>query len=256
MPLSLYSTFRWLVTCFFAMLALSSCRTQNLFQPAATAKKAALDSSFFDISENWQYTIRKNDKISISIWNNDEISVGSIYGIYNSSEGYGKWVMVDGNGNIAIPQMGDIKVEGLTLLEMKELLLKELAKTIVKPVLDVKVLNREVTILGDVKNPGKLHLEKENNTLVEVLAQAGDFEMYGNKSKIQVIRTTNRQVHSITLDLSKMKNYSLHNIQVLPGDIVYVPARKSKEWDKRAGSTIIPAASAVTTLILILKTFL
>jgi polysaccharide export outer membrane protein len=235
------------------ILLFSSCKTQNYFQGTKQAEK--IDSSFYAVSSDWQYTIRKNDKISISIWNNDEISIGSIYGIYNSSEGYGKWVMVDGRGNIPIPEMGDLHVEGLTLLSMKDTLVSILAKTIVRPVVDIKVLNREVTILGDVKNAGKIHLEKENNTLIDILGQAGDIEMYGNKSKVQVIRTVNNEVHSISIDLTKTNGFASNNIQIMPGDIVYVPARKSKEWDKRAGSTIIPAASAVTTLILILKTF-
>ena len=150
----------------FAILSLASCRTQNLFQQKV-AKAAVADSSFFAVTEDWQYTIRKNDKLSISIWNNDEISVGSIYGIYNSSEGYGKWVMVDAKGTIAIPDMGDIKVEGLTIIAMKEMLVQQLSKTIVRPVVDIKVLNREVTILGDVKNPGKMQLEKENYSLLK-----------------------------------------------------------------------------------------
>jgi len=231
----------------------SSCKTQNYFQGTKQAER--IDSSFYNVSSDWQYSIRKNDKISISIWNNDEISIGSIYGIYNSSEGYGKWVMVDGRGNIPIPEMGDFHVEGLTVLAMKDTLVNMLSKTIVRPVVDIKILNREVTILGDVKNAGKIHLEKENNTLVDVLGQAGDIEMYGNKAKVQVIRTVNKEVHSISIDLTKMNAFGADNIQIMPGDIVYVPSRKSKEWDKRAGSTIIPAASAVTTLILILKTF-
>lgn len=236
-----------------AVALLSSCKTQNYFQGSKQPEK--VDSSFYEVSPAWQYTIRKNDKISISIWNNDEISIGSIYGIYNSSEGYGKWVMVDGNGNIPIPEIGDLHVEGMTMLAMKDSLIRILAKTIVKPVVDIKVLNREVTILGDVKNAGKLHLEKENNTLIDILGQAGDIEMYGNKAKVQVIRTVNNEVHSISIDLTKMNGLAANNIQIMPGDIVYVPSRKSKEWDKRAGSTIIPAASAITTLILILKTF-
>lgn len=235
------------------IMLFSSCKTQNYFQGTKQAER--IDSSFYNVSSDWQYSIRKNDKISISIWNNDEISIGSIYGIYNSSEGYGKWVMVDGRGNIPIPEMGDLHVEGLTVLAMKDTLVNMLSKTIVRPVVDIKILNREVTILGDVKNAGKIHLEKENNTLVDVLGQAGDIEMYGNKAKVQVIRTVNKEVHSISIDLTKMNAFGADNIQIMPGDIVYVPSRKSKEWDKRAGSTIIPAASAVTTLILILKTF-
>lgn len=235
------------------VLLLHSCKTQNYSQ--GTKQREKVDSSFYAVSPDWQYSIRKNDKISISIWNNDEISIGSIYGIYNSSEGYGKWVMVDGRGNIPIPEMGDLHVEGLTVLAMKDTLVRILSKTIVHPVVDIKVLNREVTILGDVKNAGKIHLERENNTLVDILGQAGDIEMYGNKAKVQVVRTVNNEVHSISIDLTKMNAFGADNIQIMPGDIVYVPSRKSKEWDKRGGSTIIPVASAITTLILILKTF-
>jgi polysaccharide biosynthesis/export protein len=242
--------------CFFLLLflALSSCKTQNLFEqfPAPTDK---IDSSFFKVTNSSQYIIRRSDKISISVWNNDDIGVGSTYGIYNSSEGYGKWLMVDANGEIAIPNLGDVKVEGLTMVAFKSLLRDELSKTIKNPVIDVKILNRDITMMGEVKNPGKLSLERENNTLVDVLGLAGDIEFYGNKSKIQVIRMINNESHVITLDLTKMNNYNACNIQILPGDIVYVPARKNKEWDKRAGATIIPAASAITVLLLILTTF-
>jgi polysaccharide export outer membrane protein len=163
--------------------------------------------------------------------------------------------MVDANGSIPVPQVGDLKVEGLTVLEAKTLLSKVLSKTIVNPVIDVKILNKEITILGEVKNPGKISLEKDKYTLVEILGLAGDFELYGNKAKVQVIRMINNEAHYITVDLSKMNGYTANNIRVLPGDVLYVPARKSKEWDKRAGSTVIPVASAVTTLILILKTY-
>jgi polysaccharide export outer membrane protein len=236
------------------MLLFTSCKTHNMFVPVSNMP-AKIDSSFYQITDSYQYRIRKNDKLNISIWNNDDISVGSIFGIYNSGEGYGKWLMVDANGSIPVPQVGDLKVEGLTVLEAKTLLSKVLSKTIVNPVIDVKILNKEITILGEVKNPGKISLEKDKYTLVEILGLAGDFELYGNKAKVQVIRMINNEAHYITVDLSKMNGYTANNIRVLPGDVLYVPARKSKEWDKRAGSTVIPVASAVTTLILILKTY-
>ena len=40
--------------------------------------KAKTDSSFYQVTDSIQYHIRKNDKLNISIWNNDDISVGSI----------------------------------------------------------------------------------------------------------------------------------------------------------------------------------
>ncbi len=240
------------------LLAMVSCKTQGILMQSKTEQRIQSekpDSSFLHDTA-YEYKIRNDDKLSISIWNNDDISVGSVFGIYNSSEGYGKWLMVDKKGEIAMPQVGIIKVSGLTMIQLKETLTKKMAKTILNPIIDVKVLNKEVVVMGEVKNPGKRLLEKENYSLLEILGMSGDFDTYANKSRIQVVRMVNGQPRSITLDLSKMKNYALSNIDIHPGDIVYVPSKKGKDWDKRAGSTIIPAGSAITTAMLILKLFL
>ena len=233
---------------------LLSCRTQNLFEPPP-AKTSVIDSLFRENPDSYEYRIRTDDKINIGIWNNDDISVGSVYGIYNSGEGYGKWLLVDAHGEVAVPKIGNLKVRGLTLPEMRKLLIDTLSHTIRTPVVDIKILNKDVTVLGEVKTPGKIHLEKEKNTLVEILGLAGDFDLYGNKAKVQVLRTFNDTVRTITLDLTRVDKLAANDILVHPGDIVFVPSRKRKQWDKTASSTIVPAASATTAILLILKTF-
>lgn len=235
-----------------SLLWLTGCTPQALFQ---SARVSPIDSTFFS-KENAQYTIRRDDKISISIWNHDDLSVGSLYSIYSANEVYGKWVMVDPNGEVPIPKIGKVKLAGLTLLEARQRLLTEFKKWIVVPIIDVKVLNREVTLLGELKNPGKLLLEKESNTLVELLGRAGDFDLYANQQAIKVIRTIDNQPHTISIDLTRMDQFSAKNIQILPGDVIYVPARKGKMWDKRAGPSVLPVASAITTLLVLFKFFI
>ena len=100
-----------------------------------------------------------------------------------------------------------------------------------------------------------MHLEKENYTLTDIIGMVGDFDLYSDKSKIQVIRTINDTPRSVQVDLTKMVSFQRNNLQILPGDIIYVTPRKAQQWDKRAGSVIIPAASAITAILLILKTF-
>ncbi len=248
-------TLRYVVLIFYILIQLCSCKTQALFEQPKEKIYPSSDSIFLQVTSGNQYIIRKDDKLNISVWNNDDISVGSIYGIYNSDAGYGKWLLVDANGEISIPKLGSIKVLGLTLIQLKALLTQKLSETIKLPVIDVKVLNKEVTVLGEVKTPGKIRLEKENYTLTDIIGMVGDFDLYGNKGKVQVIRVINDTPRSIAVDLTTMKGYQKNNIQILPGDVVYVTPRKSKEWDKRAGSIIIPAASAITAILLILKTF-
>ncbi|MBL0135238.1 MAG: polysaccharide biosynthesis/export family protein [Chitinophagaceae bacterium] len=250
-------------------LALSSCKIQNLFDYSSNKKHVTNkdtifkknifpdkgDRLIFNTNPNYQYTIRKDDKINLSILNHDDLSVGSIYSIYNSNEGYGKWLLVDNNGEVTLPEIGNIKLEGETILEAKESLKKELSKKIVNPIIDIKVLNKSVIILGEVKTPGKILLEREINTLIEIIAQAGDFDQYGNKAKVKIIRKVNDKDYSVEVDLTNMETYAQNNIQIHPGDIIYIPAKKRKAWDKGASSIIIPTASAITAAALIFKTF-
>lgn len=233
---------------------LSGCAPRNLFQAPATPTATPVDSTFFG-QQNTQYRIRKDDKVSISIWNHDDLSVGSLYSIYSANEVYGKWVLVDPNGDVAVPKIGRVRLAGLTLLEARERLLGEFKKWLVDPIIDVRVLNREVTVLGELKSPGKFLIEKEANSLVELVGRAGDFDMYADRQAVKVIRTINEQPHTITIDLTHIDQFDRRNIAILPGDIIYVPARKGKFWDKRAGPSVLPIASAITTLAVLFKTF-
>lgn len=244
-----------LVATIYLLIVFSSCKTQNILLQTKSVQASSfqkLDTTF-NTNLNYEYHIRKDDKLNVSIWNNDDISVGSVYGIYNSNEGYGKWLLVDNEGEVSLPQIGAIKVEGLTIVELKHMLYDSLSKTILNPVIDIKVLNKDVTVLGEVKIPGKHLLEKDNTTLLDVLGLAGDFDTYANKEKIQVIRSENTQTKVKIVDLVNAHDFTSANIVIHPGDVVYVPSKKGKDWDKRAGSTLIPLGSAITTLILILK---
>ncbi|RYF73791.1 MAG: polysaccharide export protein [Cytophagaceae bacterium] len=235
-----------------AAVWLSGCASQNLFQQPTATK---IDSVFLGQSAS-QYIIRNDDKISISIWNHDDLSVGSLYSIYSANEVYGKWVMVDPNGDVPIPKIGKVKLAGLTQLQARDRLLTEFKKWIVDPIIDVKVLNKEVTVLGELKNPGKFLLEKEANSLIELLGRAGDFDLYADRQAVQVVRTIDNQPHTMSIDLTRMDQFATKNIQILPGDVVYVPAKKSKLWDKRAGPSVLPVASAITTLLVLFKFFI
>lgn len=201
---------------------------------------------------SYQYTLSKDDKVSISVWDHDDLSVGSLYGIYNSNEVYGKWLMVDAKGEIAVPKIGNIYVQGLSVLQVEEKLKTEYKKWIVNPIVELKVLNKEVTIVGELKTPGKYLLEKENNTLIELIGKAGDFDFYADKKKVQLIRKERGQTKNIVIDLTTSKGFALAQMNVQPGDVIYVPSRKGKHWDKRAASTIVPIATVISTVVLVL----
>ncbi len=238
------------------IICLFSCKTHNLLmEPRAEREEAVLtlDSSFY-YAPDYQYHIRKDDKISISVWGQDELSVGSSYGIYNSNEVYGKWLMVDFNGNIEIPKLGTTEVDGLTTIELKEQLKASFAKWVINPVVDIKILNKEITVLGEVRNPQVIPVDKDHYPLLQLIAVSGGFEFYANIRYIKVLRQQGTDVVVANIDLSESGNYLEKNIQILPGDIIIVPSKKNKEFDKRV-STIIPFTTAATTAAILLGTF-
>lgn len=247
-----YNTWRTILMLCLVAFVFPSCKTQNMItmQKQEETNMNASNKAFV-YNARYEYTLQKNDKVNISVWDNDDMSVGSIYGIYNSNEIYGKWLMLDAAGNVMVPKLGEINLLGLTVVQAKEKLQTGFKKWLVNPIIEVQVLNKEVSVLGELKLPGKFILDKDNNTLVDMIARAGDFDFYANKKKIQIVRMVNDKPVVVVVDLTKMDNYQTANVQIHPGDMVYVPSRNGKHWDRRAGSTIIPIASAISTIILI-----
>lgn len=240
----------------FITALLTGCKTQNLFEQKKKeiVYQHEVPDSVFLYNGNYEYVIRRDDKISFSFWNHDDLSVGSIYGIYNSNEVYGKWLLVDAKGNITLPVIGNFHIEGLTIVEAEDTLVKLFKPTVVNPVIEVRVLNKEITVLGELRTPGKYTVDRENNNLMEIIAMAGGYEFYANLKLVKVIRQKGSSVRMVNIDLTNNSNYFLSNIQLHPGDLVIIPSKKCKEFDKRI-STIIPLASSTTAAAILLGAF-
>jgi polysaccharide export outer membrane protein len=232
------------------VLLFTSCRTYNLIEN----KTGPMDKAVFSYDANYQYKIRKDDKISISVWGEDNLSVGSVYGIYNSNEVYGKWLLVDINGNIEVPRIGTKNVVGKTIPELKEEIKNEMTKWLVTPIVDVKVLNKEITILGEVRNPNTIQVDKDKNNLFEMISKTGGFDFYANLKAIKILRQEGENVKVTNIDLTKSDDILNTNILLHPGDIVIVPSKKNKEFDKRI-STIIPFTTTVSAAAIIMGLF-
>ena len=246
--LSLRRTLSLSLLCVLGLL--SSC-TQNIF----LSKKPLPAPTTLDVGPGYQYQLRKDDKLTLSVWDHEELSVGSIYGHYSVNEADGKWAMVDANGNLDVPKVGSFHVEGLTVPQAEELLEKFLGKWIVNPQLSLKVLNMEITMLGEVNTPGRHRLEKERNTLIEVLGKAGDFGVYADKRHVKVMRPAMTGTQTTEIDLTHLSDFERNNIIILPGDVVYVPSKSGKQFDRKSPS-VLAGASIVSTLLILTRIFL
>jgi polysaccharide export outer membrane protein len=229
------------------VLFFCACKTQNLL----VDKPQTNDNESFGYDTDYQYRIRTDDKIAISVWGEDNLSVGSVYGIYNSNEVYGKWLMVDTNGTIEMPKIGTINVLGKTIPELKEILKTDLKKWLVNPIVDVKVLNKEIIVLGEVRNPNTVAIDKDHVSLLEMISKTGGFEFYANLKSVKILRQEGKNVKVTNLDLTLGDDIVNRNIQLHPGDIVIVPSKKNKDFDKRI-ATIIPLTTTISAAAIIM----
>ena len=106
------------LTCLF----FTSCKTKNLFH---TSNNIDVNTIIYSDSIFIPEKIKADDKISVSIWNHDDMSVGSVFSIYNSNESFGKWVLVNHEGYVSLPKIGSIKLAGLSCDEAKVILIEK-----------------------------------------------------------------------------------------------------------------------------------
>lgn len=219
----------------------TSCKSINIFQKDSSNNK---DSSSFELlDQNYAHVLVPDDKLSLSIWNHDDLSIGSVYSIYNTNESFGKWILIESDSTASIPYAGPLKIAGLTINEAETKVAKKLAAYVKNPIVELRVLNREVTILGEVNAPGNYLLEKELNTLVEYIGKAQGLNFYADSKNIQVIRND----ISYTVDLTSLSDFNKKNIYLQARDIIYIPAKKGKKLDMKA-PILIPFASVLTSI--------
>ncbi len=234
------------------LVVLSSCGRYVLFQrsDSAAAQKSYSGSGGEDSSQTlYERPISVDDKITVSIWEHEDISIGSVHSIYSLLEENGKWLAVDQQGEINLPQVGPVKLAGLTVREGTLYLEKIYSKFIQHPVINLRVINKQVTILGEVRKPGSYAFSSDNIKLVDLLGKAEGFTDFAKTTRIKIIRGT-EQPKEILVDYTNVYSLASADAMIRTGDVVYVPPTAGKSTD-RFTSKLIPIASLITAIVLI-----
>lgn len=158
---------------------------------------------------------------------------------------------VDKNGNIQIYRLGDFKVEGLTLEQIKQKLIKILVPDIfTKLSVTAKFRNHRVVIMGEIGTPGVIPIEAENLTLLEAIAQRGDLRESARRDNVLVIRNTERGKIFYRVNLLDGSIFNSNFYYLQPDDIVYVEPepKKNKANVEKIINYVISGASFILLL--------
>jgi polysaccharide export outer membrane protein len=241
----------WL--CFFSVPLL-------FFASCSNSKKAVYfgsvqDTSFLSTELNIEPVIQKSDLLSITvsslspeattIFNNPNSatpiasSTPGNTGTTLQPAGY----LVNQDGNIQFPLLGDIKAAGLSKKQLTDQIrqgLKE-KKLLIDPIVTIRFLNFRVTVLGEVAKPTVINIASEKISLMEAIGLAGDLTIYGKRENILLIREEEGKKLVRHINLNSQSVFTSPYYYLKSNDVVYVEPNKAKVASRSGVSTWLPA---------------
>jgi polysaccharide export outer membrane protein len=136
--------------------------------------------------------------------------------------------LVDKNGNIDIPIIGIVHVEGLTTIDARDTVKSFINKFYSNATVEVKFINYKITILGEVNHPASYVMPNEKVTVFDAIGLAGDMTIYGKKENILLIRDSANQKKLVRLNLSSKAFVNSYYFYLKQNDVLYVDANESK----------------------------
>ncbi|TBW26438.1 polysaccharide biosynthesis/export family protein [Gramella sp. KN1008] len=130
--------------------------------------------------------------------------------------------LVDPEGNINFPVIGQLHVKGLTRGEIRKKLEKEIEAYVKDPIVDVRIVNFSVTVLGEVNSPGRIQISDGRVSMPELIAMVGDISYDGKRENITIIREQNGVKSVGTIDMTETNLFNSPYFYLKQNDIVYV----------------------------------
>lgn len=231
----------------FGGLTMASCRTTKNIVYFDQVK----DTTFYSSGSNHSALLQPNDILSIAISSaNAEASIP--YNLNNNTGGRATTVtgssteaggfLINSEGNILMPILGSVKAGGLTKTQLQEnvtnLILSK--KTLLNPIVEIRFLNYEVTVIGEVARPTVITVPSENISLLKALGLAGDLTIYGKRENILLIRDEAGKKKTRHIDLSSPEFFNSPYYYLQPNDVVYVAPNKTKINQANTNPQLLP----------------
>lgn len=215
---------------FLACASCSNKQYQVLFQQknALAARDSGINAA---PSAQTLYRIQPQDILQIRNLQNTTFLTGQgAIGAASSAGGnvsQGEVFQVAADSTVNLPAIGKLKVVGLTRVDAQKLIQDTYARVLLRdPIIELKITNLKVTVLGEIKSQGNYPLLKDRTTLVELVGEAGGLTDKANEKDIKIIRGTETNPQVIDVDLSDIASVNSPRSILQSGDIIYIVQNK------------------------------
>lgn len=169
--------------------------------------------------------------------------------------GEGQTYQVDDNGDVALPLIGRVHVAGLTRAQAQKQVEDMYRKDVlVNPIIDLKIVNLKITILGEIRVPGNYSLVKDKTNLVEMIGQAGGLTDRANEKTIKIVRGDPKNPQVTEVNLNKLSTLADPRIILQNNDIIYIAQNRrsiKNEELQNLTTTVQPALIILNTALII-----
>jgi polysaccharide export outer membrane protein len=248
-----------------SLLLFSSCTNTKEFVYFNNVQDTVYSSNFNTAS----YVIKPNDILSISIssLNNEASAIfnpdnvqnpgrsTTVTGTQTEAGGY----LVSTSGAIQLPLLGKIQAAGITKEELKNTITNLILskKLLIDPIVEIRFLNYEVTVIGEVAHPTVITVPSEKISLLKALGLAGDLTIYGRRDNVLLIREENGKKRTRHIDLTSSNFLNSPYYYLQPNDVVYITPNKAKIATASNTSQYLPIVlSGLSVVVIVLDRML
>ena len=220
-----------------AALLLSACASHEDYAYFSNVPRGKA----FPINQTYSATVFVGDQLHIEVYsqtpestqpfNQEVVRMGNSQFLRDTlratnTRGY----LVGADGCIEFPLLGRVRVDGLTLDSVSHLLSNRLREGhyVDDALVETKIMNFRVTVIGEVKQPSQLHNDGTRLTIFEALAQCGDVTMYGLRTQVVVVRRGINGEMVDTIDLTRPEILESPYYYLQQNDIVFVSPNKKR----------------------------
>ncbi|MGN0223206.1 MAG: polysaccharide biosynthesis/export family protein [Muribaculaceae bacterium] len=170
--------------------------------------------------------------------------------------------VVSPQGNIVLPVIGEMHVQGMTTDELRQRLTDIVKEDVADVVVRVELVNFQVVVAGEVSRPSTIRVNRSRFSILDALSAAGDLTPYGERSNILIIREKDGERVFAHLDLNSSELLTSEFFYLQQNDYIYVEPNDIRQanshynqdnaYKLQVTSTIVSAASVIASLVIAL----
>jgi polysaccharide export outer membrane protein len=203
-------------------------------------------------NDNLFITVSASNLEAVNVFNTINLNRGSLTTSSLDLLGY----LVDINGNINFPLVGELHVAGLTKTEAVALLQKKVAAYVENAIVNIRFLNYKISVLGEVNRPGVYSVTDEKISIPQAVALAGDLTIYGERRNIELIRVENGENQVYLIDLTSPELFFSPFYYLQQNDILYISPNGTKAGSSTYNQNLPLLVSLISVTITAIALFL